>query len=398
MKREMRDLQAQLAIAEQKARLAIGEGKVEDAEKAMEEVRALRKQIAMLEELEAAEKREAVAAMSAGERRDRAELEQEYTRAFMKAIRRRPLSVDEISIVNTYRREVLAAMHEGGVAGDTEGNVSLIVPQDVQTRINTIMRELADLSQYIRVETVGTLSGSRVLEKDEDMIPLAEVEEYGSLAALDNPNFVPVAYTLKKRAGYLPLTNELLADTDQNILQYVTNWIAKKVVVTRNTLITALLNTLTAQTLANLDAIKKVLNVTLDPAISLSAAIITNQDGFHWLDTQKDSQGRYLLADDITQPGRKLLFGRPVAVVSNRYLPSREDATAGKTYAPLYIGNGKQFAVWFTRGTYELASTREGGEAWRRDSTELRVITRDDLKQWDAAAMVKGELDVTPAV
>lgn len=398
MKREMRDLQAQLAMAEQKARLAIGEGKLEEAEKAMEEVRALRKQISYLEELDAAEKRDAAAAISFGEKKDLKELEQEYTDVFIKAIRRRPLPADEISVVNTYRRQVLAVMHEGGVTGDTEGNSSLIVPQDIQTRINTIMRELADLSQYVRVETVATLSGSRVLEKDEDMTPLTVVDEYGAIGEIDNPKFVPVDYALKKRAGFLPLTNELLADTDQNILAYITNWIAKKIVVTRNTLIVALLNTLTPVVLADLDAIKKVLNVNLDPAISQSATIITNQDGFNWLDTQKDSQGRYLLMNDITQPGRKLLFGRPVAVVSNRYLPSRVDTTAGETYAPIYIGNGKQFAVWFTRGTYELASTREGGEAWRRDSTELRVITRDDLKQWDAAAIVKGELDVTPAV
>ena len=398
MNREMRDLQVKLAAAEQKARLAIGEGRVEDAEKAMEEVRALRKQIAMLEELEAEARREAEAAMPAGEQKERAEMEADYKRIFLKAIRRRALSAEEISVIHAYRQQVFAVLHEGGVATDPDGNASLIVPQDIQTRINEIMRELPDLSRYVRVEQVGTLSGTRVLEKDDTMTPLALVEEYGNLQETDKPQFVPITYALKKRAGFLPLTNELLADSDQNILAYVTDWIAKKVVVTRNSLISALLGGLTAQLLANLDAIKRVLNVTLDPAISRNAVVITNQDGYNWLDTQKDSQGRYLLTDDITQPGRKLLFGRPIEPVSNRYLPSRVDQTAGKTYAPIYIGDGRQFAVWFTRGIYELASTREGGEAWRRDSTELRVITRDDLKQWDAAAMVKGELDVTPAV
>ncbi len=50
----------------------------------------------------------------------------------------------------------------------------------------------------------------------------------------------------------------------------------------------------------------------------------------------------------------------------------------------------------FTRGVYELASTKEGGDAWRRDTTELRTITRDDLVEWDTKAMVYGELDLTP--
>lgn len=397
MTHQMRELQAKLAQAEQNARLAIGEGRVQDAEKAMEEVRALRKQIDMLKELEAQEKQEIEASLPNGERKDKAELEQQYTKAFVKAIRRRELTADEIDVVNSYRRHVLNVMHEGGVA-DPDGDSSLIVPQDIQTRINTIMRELNDLSQYIRVETVNTLSGSRVLEKDETMKPLQVVDEYAEIPELDNPKFVPVTYQLKKRAGYLPLTNELLRDSDQNILNYVTNWIGRKVVVTRNSLIAAQLNALPDNVVADLDGIKRILNVELDPAISQNAVIITNQDGFNWLDTQKDNQGRYLVTIDVTQPGRRLLLGRPIVVVSNRYLPSREDTSAGKTYAPIFIGQGDQYAVWFTRGTYELASTREGGQAWRRDSTELRVITRDDLKVWDKAAMVKGLLDVTPVV
>src|SRR5690606_31684358 len=240
----MRELQAKLAQAEQNARLAIGEGRVQDAEKAMEEVRALRKQIDFLKELEAQEKQEIESSLPKGESKDKAELEQQYTKAFVKAIRRRELTADEIDVVNSYRRHVLNVMHEGGVSTDPDGDSSLIVPQDIQTRINTIMRELSDLSQYIRVETVSTFSGSRVLEKDETMTPLQVVDEYAEIPGLDNPKFVPVTYQLKKRAGYLPLTNELLRDSDQNILSYVTNWIGRKVVVTRNSLIAALLNDL----------------------------------------------------------------------------------------------------------------------------------------------------------
>src|SRR5690606_40407790 len=72
----MRELQAKLAQAEQNARLAIGEGRVQDAEKAMEEVRALRKQIDMLKELEAQEKQEIESSLPKGESKDKAELEQ----------------------------------------------------------------------------------------------------------------------------------------------------------------------------------------------------------------------------------------------------------------------------------------------------------------------------------
>jgi len=97
------------------------------------------------------------------------------------------------------------------------------------------------------------------------------------------------------------------------------------------------------------------------------------------------------LQDDITLPGRKLLYGMPVAVVSNRYLPS---VVGPPALAPMFIGNLKQYAVLFTRGRYELATTNVGGTAFVNDTTDLRVITRDDCVLWDTAAAVYGQLAI----
>jgi len=392
MTKEMRALLQELEGKKAQVRALLAEDKVTEAEKIMEEVRALQKKANMQMELEAADDPQLDNGTPVNSRTD-AELESEYRRVFLKGLRRQRIGADDRSIISEYNRSIQAAvMHEGGAAGIPLGDSSLIVPQDIETRINELMRSLDDLSQYVRVETVNTLSGSRVLELDGAMTPFQVVAEYGQIQETDNPRFVPVQYQLVKRAGYLPLTSELLADSDQNILQYVTNWIARKHVVTKNTMITTLLGGLAPVPLGDLDAVKKVLNVTLDPAISQSATILTNQDGYHWLDTQVDGNGRYLLVDDITQPGRKLLFGRPVAVIANRYLPS---VVGPPALAPIFIGNGAQLAVLFTSGRYELASTTEGGDAWRRDTTELRTITRDDLVLWDANAVVYGQLDIS---
>lgn len=385
----MRALKQELEGLKEEVKSLLAEDRVTEAEKKMEKVRALRKKIDLQKEVEDMEDVDVNDAQQINNNEER-DLEAEYRRVFLRGLRRQAITADDWSIVNEYNRTIRGAvMHQGTDPNNpADGDVGLIVPQDIQTRINEIQRQLNDLSQYIRVETVNTLSGSRVLERDDQMTPLQVVNEYGQIQELDNPQFIPITYRLVKRAGYLPLTSELLADTDQNIIQYVSDWIARKVVVTKNTLITGLLQGLQPTQLNNLDDIKKVLNVELDPAISLSSVIITNQDGYHWLDTQKDNDGRYLLTDDITQPGRKLFKGRPVVVVSNRYLPTTDET------APIFIGDGKQFAVLFTRGIYELASTREGGDAWRRDTTELRVITRDDLVLWDSAAMVYGQLAI----
>ena len=387
----MRALLQSLEDQKAKVRALLAEDKVKEAEEMMKEVRALQKKIDLQKEIEALEDADfdldEGQVVKANVDKD---LNEEYKKVFLKGLRRQRITAEDQSIIREYNHSIRAVMHEGGVTGIPGGDTSLIVPEDIQTKINEIQRQLNDLSQYITVETVNTLSGSRVLEADNAMTPFQVVAEYGEIGEIDNPKFRPVNYNLVKRAGYLPITNELLADTDQNILNYVANWIARKHVVTKNLLIVDLLTSLTPVALSDIDAIKKVLNVDLDPAISLNATIITNQDGYHWLDTQKDQDGRYLLTDDITQPGRKLFKGRPVAVISNQHLPTVNDK------APIFIGNGKQFAVLFTRGVYELASTKEGGDAWRRDTTELRTITRDDLVEWDTKAMVYGELDLTP--
>lgn len=254
MSKKLRELLQALEVEKAKVRSLLAENKVVEAEKAMEKVRALQKSVAIQQELEALEEPDLNDAtpITPTNRTD-AELEAEYKRIFLKGLRRQRITADDHSIINEYR----AAMHEGGVTTDPDGDTGIIVPQDIQTRINELMRTLNDLSQYIRVETVNTLSGSRVLEKDEDMVPFAVVDEYGEIQETDNPKFSPVTYKLIKRAGFLPLTNELLKDTDQNILGYVSNWIAKKHVVTKNGLIIAILNSLSKKDLKDIKAIKK---------------------------------------------------------------------------------------------------------------------------------------------
>lgn len=393
MTKELRALLQKLEGAKGEVRTLLAEDKTTEAKDKMDEVRSLQTKVDLQRELEESETRslgtKTLDDNGNVEERDMVELEKEYTGIVLRALRRKQITSEQRSVISEYEKR--AVMNEGGTdPAIPNGDVGIVVPQDVQTRINELMRDWNDLSQYVTVENVSTLSGSRVLESDANMTPFADVDEYGIIQATDNPTFTPISYKVKKRAGYLPLTNELLADNDANLLAYVTNWIARKAAHTRNTHILNLLNTLTPQSLADLTAINTVLNVTLDPAISRSSIILTNQDGWNWLDNQVDGNGRPILQDDFTQPGRKLYKGRQIAVVSNRNLPSTG------TDAPLFIGNLKQFMVLFNRKFFELASTKEGGDAWRRDTTELRTIMRDDYVKWDSDAAVFGQLDITP--
>jgi len=399
LSKELREMLQKLEQMKTEVRSFLNADKTDEAETKMNEVRALQKKIDVqrsLEDQESGEHREGHRIDGGGgddkkEKREDAELETEYRGIFLRALRRQPVSSDMRSIIKEYEQR--AVMNEGGTnPAIPDGDSTLIVPKDVQTQIHTVMRSFNDLSQYVTVESVSTLTGSRVLETDAAMVPFALVDEYGVLAETDNPKFSPVTYSVKKRGGILPITNELINDSDQNIIRYITKWIGKKAVVTRNTLITDLLKTMTPVAMANLGAIKKALNVTLDPAISQSAVILTNQDGYDWLDQLVDGQGRDLMRDDISQPGRKTLYGRPIAVASNRYLPS---VVGTPNKAPIFIGNLQELIVLFSRNFYELASTKEGGDAFKRDTTDLRTIMRDDIKFWDTGSAVYGQLSLT---
>ncbi|QOS97903.1 phage major capsid protein [Brevibacterium sp. JNUCC-42] len=380
MDEKERELRQELAELLQEARSATESGKLDEARKHADKAQELRKQLDLMEELRNIKPPKTEPVQEARSEEDAIE----YRDVFMKGLRNKSLTGEE--------REVLekVKMEERAMSGLTEEDGNLIIPQDIQTKINELSRSFDALEQFVTVEPVNTRSGSRVLEKNADMVPFAEVDEMGLINETDNPKFGKLNYAIKDRAGILPLSRSLLQDSDQNIISYVTNWLGKKSKVTRNTLILEKVKTLTKKQLKEVDDIKDVLNVDLDPAISSGAIILTNQDGFNHLDKLKDSEGKYLLQPDPTQPTRKTLFGKTVVVVSNRFLPT----TAKK--APCIIGDLKEAIVLFKREQMELASTETGGDAFKRNTLDVRAIQRDDVRLWDEQAAVFGELDLTP--
>ena len=314
------------------------------------------------------------------------ELEKRYEKTFLKAIRAKSLNSED--------QEVFERVKEKRAFSSTvDVDGGLIVPEDVQTKINEFKRTFIALEQYVTTERVSMKSGSRVLEANADLVPFADINEWGEIAEIDSPKFTQMAYAIKDYAGILPIPNTLLQDTDQNLLAYVAKWIAKKSVFTRNVKILALLNALTVQALANIDDIKTVFNVALDPSIAVSSQVVTNQDGFNHLDQLKDIDGRYVLQPNPLDATQKLLFGKPVIVLPNKNLPSTVDVTNG-TLAPLFLGDLKEAVILFDRGVYEIKTTDIGGKSFTRNTTDMRVIDRFDIKTWDAEAVIAGTLVV----
>lgn len=316
----------------------------------------------------------------------------EYARAFCYAIRNGVTRKNGRG--NEHVKILFDALSEGG--GDPVGtDGGFLVPVDIDNTIHELKRELLPLSDLFNVESVSAPTGWRPIDTAPST-PMPEIDEMGTVANnSDQPAFGKVNYALAKRGLRIPISNELMADEDANLMAYLGRWFAKKLVITENYLLLAALGTpstaLTSGTITAEGAIKTILNKSLDPAISAAAVVITNQTGFDALDQLVDDTGRGLLQPDPTNATQKKIFGRNIRVMSDAQLPN----LSTNTYAPFYIGDMKEFATLFHKGTFEVASTDVGGDAWVKDLTEVRGIARLGVSKFDTAAVVARKLALT---
>ena len=267
-----------------------------------------------------------------------------------------------------------------------------LVPEDVDNTINELRRDFTDLSQFVTLETVNTMTGSRVKEKAANLAKYVEVAELGTLPNIDNPQFETVEYTVKKYAGILPVSNELLDDNAANLSSYITRWFARMGVNTDNANIINILNTLvgTSYDIAKgINPLKTALNELLDPAISVRSIILTNQSGFNALDQINDGTGRGLLQPDPANATIFRALGRRVVPVSNAILSNSE------TDIPVYVGDFMDLITLFRRKGIEIASTNIGAGTFETDSTKIRGIMRADYQKFDAKAAVKLNIPLT---
>lgn len=396
MNKELRELLNQINNKKAEAKRLANENKIEEAKAAKEELVNLQAKFDVLFDLED----EAEEQIKDDVNNDNATIlggavnkTKEVANAFVNAIKagltKTPVAEKDMQILKNSMKEGTGA--DGG----------LTVPQDIQTSIKELRRSQDALENLVNVETVTTLSGARVIEKAADQTPFDNVDEEAEFPEVSTPQFKKISYTVKKKGGILKVTRELLQDTAENILGYLRRWIAKKSKATRNALIVNKINEITNAkevAITDLDALKDIFNVELDPAIAVTSGVLTNQSGFNWLDKLKDNDGKYVLQPNPTNLTQKLLFGvYPVTVVSNKILKSKGVGTVGSETAwkhPLICGDLKEAITIFDRENMTIEISTEAGDLWGKDQTGIKVRERLDIQAVDAEAIVKAEVEV----
>ena len=287
------------------------------------------------------------------------------------------------------------------VGTDVDGGYT--VPDDIRTEINRYREERFSLQSLVDTEPVTTSSGRRTYQSRANHTGFKQVAEGGKIENVAGPTFEVIEYAIKKYAGWMPVTSELLADSDANITNTLIEWLGEEDIATRNRLILALMQNGSASELANLDGIKEAINVTLGSAFKNSSKIITNDDGLNWLDTLKDSNGHYLLKpsmDPASPIKQQLAVGAtniPIMVVPNSIFPSNV-ATAKKRGIPMICGDAKEGIKVFDRQQISILASNTasvtGFNAYENDMTLFRGILRLGVKAKDAKALVNGVVTV----
>lgn len=274
------------------------------------------------------------------------------------------------------------------------------VPEDIQTRINTYRESKASLLNLVRVEKVSTNKGQRTFKKRAQQKGFAKVAEGGKIGAGVTPQFERLSYAIDKYAGYFPVTNELLADSDANIGATLIEWIGDESRVTANKLILEVAKTFTAKVIdptKPIDSIKEILNVELGSAFKGTSKIITNDNGLQFLDTLKDADGKYLLQPNPADPMKMQLCAGattiPVVVIPNADLPN------DTTKIPFIIGDLNEGIVYWDRQqmSISVSNTATIGtlNAFESDLTLYRAIEREDVTKRDSEAVKYCTLDTT---
>lgn len=420
MNKKMREIKAQIEALNEEAKNLFEAKDVEGAEKKLDAIDALEKEYKVAERLFKGEQEEVTDEVVA--------------------------KAKSVNKVKAFAENIKKIKNTMSVGTDTDGGYT--VPEDVVTDIEHLKEAKKSLKNLVSVESVTTMSGKRTYKKRSSLTGFSTVGEGNAIGQKATPKYDRMSYEIKKRAGIYPVTNELFDDSDANIYNELTEWIADEGRVTDNISILATINKKAKLKLSGLDDVKKTLNVTLGQAFKPTSKIVTNDDGLQYLDTLKDKDGKNLLSASPADPMKLVLAAGatiiPVEVFPNGDISSTDvytkttdtDIVSGKTYytrtgeasayvytevaepakasigtyyeitgyqIPMIIGDLKEAIKFFDRKKLNIMTSNTAvvgsgdGQinAFEDDMTLFRAIQRDDVVTRDAEAFVNGYIEIS---
>lgn len=374
MNKEMRRLQAEIneALAEVKTYKEGEEKDLEKAKEAMARAEDLQEQYDLEAKLFEAEKKGAPAAPPVEEKKA------DGFKAMTKLIRNQKLDENEKALISG----------ESATSGE-----NLLVPEDVKAEINELRKSYKSAKNLVTVVKTDALAGSINFEKGV-AAGLTEFEDGDVIAEDNTPQFEAKRFAIKWFGKIIPISRILLGAEKAGLLAYIDRWFVKNSVLTENAKIFATLkagyNSGTPKALSGWKALKKSINVDLDPACLTDGVIVTNQSGFATLDEEEDKDGKPVLQPNPANPTQKLFQGLPVEVFADAELPNID-----ATHFPMIYGSTKAGCNFVEHAALEFAASEHAN--FNKNQNTLRVIEGFDVMSADTTAYIYGSFAATTA-
>lgn len=304
-----------------------------------------------------------------------------YKKAFFNMLRDKRLTEEEIETIKGYNKLSTTSGEDGGY----------ILPIDQETAIKELKKQTFAFRNYVTVEPVSTKTGTRIIEKNAEDTPFVKLTEGENIEDIEiTPQFMQIKYDIEDYAGILPVTSNLLNDTDVALEAYLNRWLAKKSNATENKIILDVVNGVSQKTTVQLiEDLKKIKNTKLDMAFKPTTKFYMNSDAFNYFAEEKDANGRPMLEVNPKNPTERMIDGCPVVEVPNGLMKTVTNK------AKIIIGDMKEFTTLFDRQKITIETTKIGGNAWRSNSSELKAIIRIDAQKFDERAIQIAEVDIS---
>jgi len=224
--------------------------------------------------------------------------------------------------------------------GVTTVEAGALIPQEIITTPQETPQTVTDLRKYANKISVSTGSGSYPVLGKQNAV-MSSVAELQANPELAQPTFTNVQFNIETYRGAVAVSQEALDDSAIDLTSLIASDIQKQALNTTNAKIAAAVKGFAKKTVADLDGLKAIVNVDLDPAYDVKFYV--SQSFFNAVDTMKDQNGRYILTQDITVASGAKLFGREVVILADTVI----GAKAGDMVA--FVGDLKHAVAFFDR-------------------------------------------------
>lgn len=266
-----------------------------------------------------------------------------------------------------------------------------LVPEDVRAEINELRKTYVSAKSLVTVETTDALAGSVNYESGSPA-GLTAFDDGAAITEETNPTFVQKKFAIGWYGKLIPISRILIGAEKAGLMGYINRWFLRNAILSENAAIFDALKagyaSGTPKAISGWKALKKSINVDLDPSCLVDGVIVTNQSGFAALDAEEDKDGKPVLQENPMNRTQKLFQGLPIHVFPDTQLPNIDG-----THFPMIYGAIKAGCTFVEHKSLEF--TLDGSYLFNKNQNCLRVIEGFDVMSTDTTAYVYGSFAAT---